>query len=71
MWGVLSLSAGLGEEVAYRGALFLTLTWWIGNQWIALVIVAAVFALAHVRQGLRATAFIFGFGALMQLLVMV
>lgn len=71
MWTAVSVAAGVGEELAYRGALFLTLTWWSGQQWVALGLVAVSFAAAHLRQGMRAALFILVFGALLQLLVMV
>lgn len=71
MWLVVSVAAGIGEEMAYRGALFLTLSWWTGSQWTALAVGSLAFAVAHLRQGLRATVFILAFGMLMQLLVMV
>lgn len=71
MWCLVSVAAGVGEELAYRGALFLTLTWWTGEQWVALGVVAISFAAAHLRQGVRASAYIFAFGVMLQLLVMV
>jgi membrane protease YdiL (CAAX protease family) len=49
MWELLliSLLAGFGEELLFRGALQAGLQQWTGSVWIALVIASALFGLAH------------------------
>jgi membrane protease YdiL (CAAX protease family) len=47
----LSLSAGAGEEVAYRGFLIPALTLAIGSVWGAAVLSSVVFGLLHAYQG--------------------
>jgi len=49
---VLSLAAGWGEEVAYRGFLVPVLTVVLGGAWPGVVLSSAVFGLLHAYQGL-------------------
>jgi membrane protease YdiL (CAAX protease family) len=48
---VLSLSAGLGEEVAYRGFLVPALTLVFGSVWGAALLSSLVFGILHAYQG--------------------
>jgi membrane protease YdiL (CAAX protease family) len=48
---LLSLSAGLGEELAYRGFLVPVLSPLLGGAWPAAVLASAVFGLLHAYQG--------------------
>ena len=55
LWLLVAISAGVAEEIAFRGYLqrqFAALT---GNQWIALVIQALLFGVSHGYQGVEAT----------------
>ena len=47
----LSLAAGAGEEIAYRGYLIPTLTLLLGWNWGAALVSSAVFGLLHAYQG--------------------
>jgi membrane protease YdiL (CAAX protease family) len=48
---LLSLSAGLGEELAYRGFLLPALSPLLGGFWPATVLASAVFGVLHAYQG--------------------
>jgi len=47
----LSLAAGFGEELAYRGFLIPALTLVLGGEWGAAVVSSAVFGVLHAYQG--------------------
>jgi membrane protease YdiL (CAAX protease family) len=47
----LSISAGVGEEIAYRGYLIPALTLLLGWDWGAALVSSAVFGLLHAYQG--------------------
>jgi membrane protease YdiL (CAAX protease family) len=49
-WNVVSVSAGICEEILYRGVLMVVLTAWTG-PWIALALSSLVFGLGHAYQG--------------------
>jgi membrane protease YdiL (CAAX protease family) len=51
MFVALSLAAGLGEEVAYRGFLIPTLTVVLGWSWGAALLSSAAFGILHAYQG--------------------
>ncbi|MBK5256005.1 MAG: CPBP family intramembrane metalloprotease [Vicinamibacteria bacterium] len=53
MWVILSLSAGIGEELVWRGALPALLATLSGSLIPAIVLSVVSFALAHAIQGLR------------------
>ncbi|HLW97782.1 MAG TPA: CPBP family intramembrane glutamic endopeptidase [Candidatus Acidoferrales bacterium] len=53
MWFLVSLSAGIVEEIVYRGVLLQILWYWIGNWWVAVLLCALAFALGHSIQGLK------------------
>jgi membrane protease YdiL (CAAX protease family) len=54
-WGLLvSLFAGLCEEIAYRGYLIPYFRFWL-PQWPALIAAALLFGLAHLYQGVAGT----------------
>jgi membrane protease YdiL (CAAX protease family) len=48
---VVCASAGVVEELAYRGAFFTLLAILTGSWWIAAVLASAAFGLAHLSQG--------------------
>ncbi len=61
-WAVLSLGAGVGEEIAYRGTLFWLIFPWMGGNGVAAALFCSlVFALAHATQGWVTALFIFAF----------
>ncbi len=53
MWVILSLSAGIGEELVWRGALPALLAAATGSFTLAVVLSVFSFAVAHAIQGLR------------------
>ena len=46
-FAVLSLAAGFGEELLFRGILQTFAVWVCGSQWVGIFIAAALFGLAH------------------------
>ena len=60
---LLSGTAGIAEELAYRGILFALLSALTGSWWIAAVLAAAFFGVAHLFQGVKSA----GLAALMGL----
>lgn len=71
LWVVLSLTAGVAEEVAYRGVLFGVMLAWTDSWWVAGGVGAAFFALAHAMQGWQAVAAVVVFALGFQWLVLV
>jgi hypothetical protein len=63
------LAASVAEEAAYRGVAFEILWYATGNGWVAAVLSALAFALAHTVQGWRSTGWVFLIGLTMQGLV--
>ena len=51
LWVLLSVAAGVSEEVTYRGVLFGLLWIWTGSPLAAAGIAAVVFGISHVVQG--------------------
>lgn len=68
LWIALSISAGICEEVAFRGYLQRQFAAWTGNRWVAWALQAIAFGLGHGYQGVRACAVIALYGALFGLL---
>jgi membrane protease YdiL (CAAX protease family) len=52
-WIPISILAGVGEEIAYRGVLFELVRRESGNVLLAIVICIAAFGAAHLAQGWR------------------
>lgn len=69
MWALVSLIAGVGEELTYRGVMTVFLMRLTGSFWLAALIAAAVFGLSHFPQGWRSVAIIFGIAMVMHGLV--
>lgn len=65
-WVGVSITAGVAEEIIYRAVLFGLLMVWTGQVWIAAVVAAVVFALAHLVQGWVAVVIVFAYGLLFQ-----
>jgi membrane protease YdiL (CAAX protease family) len=64
-----ALSAGIVEEIVYRGVLFALLAHFVGGWWIPALIAAIAFGLVHLFQGWRAAALAAGAGLLAQVIV--
>jgi membrane protease YdiL (CAAX protease family) len=60
-WVMVSLAAGVSEEITYRGVLFSILWFVSGSAWIAAGVSAVAFAVAHATQGWRAALVILAF----------
>jgi membrane protease YdiL (CAAX protease family) len=69
LWAGLALTAGVGEEIAYRGVLFGILVPVAGTAG-AVLLAAAAFALAHLAQGWRSAPVVFVFAVGFHLLVL-
>ena len=65
----IAFSAGIAEEIAYRGVLFTLLAHWLGGWWVPAIVAAAAFGVAHVFQGWRAAALATAAGLVAQLVV--
>lgn len=61
-WIFVSAFAAFGEELTYRGVLFVTLHGSLKNWWLAATIGALIFAAAHLAQGWSSAAVIAVFG---------
>ena len=70
-WVALSLSAGIGEEMVWRGVLPALLTSLTGHVPLAVILSVASFALAHAIQGVRSVFAIATIAAAFHALVMV
>jgi membrane protease YdiL (CAAX protease family) len=65
------LAAGVAEEAAYRGVGMSILWYALGNLWLAALICALAFALAHWTQGFKSGVAIFAIALVMHALVSV
>jgi membrane protease YdiL (CAAX protease family) len=70
LWVGVSLAAGIGEEVTYRGMLFLLLWTLTGSPWTGAILSALVFAGGHAFQSKVSMVIIFGFALLFQALAL-
>ena len=68
LWTGVSFAAGIGEEVAYRGVLFVLLYTLTGSPLAGALLSALIFAAAHAIQSWLSMAIIFGFALLFQVL---
>lgn len=62
-------SAGIAEEVAYRGVLFSLLAHFMGGWWLPALVAAVAFGVAHAFQGWRAAALASAAGLVAQVVV--
>jgi membrane protease YdiL (CAAX protease family) len=69
LWVLISLVAGIGEEIIYRGVTWTLFTRLTGSIWLAAVIASIVFAFSHYMQGWKSMLAIFGFALLFHLIV--
>jgi len=51
LWAGVSVVAGFGEEVTYRGVMFILLSRLLGGPLPAAIVAATVFGLSHILQG--------------------
>lgn len=68
-WFLVSVLAGVGEEITWRGVQTTLLVLLTGRYWIAAALSAASFGAAHALQGWRAAAIIVFFGLGFQVIV--
>jgi len=61
LWGVISLAAGIGEEISYRAVLWVVLTRLTGSILIAAILASVIFAFSHYVQGWKSVVAIFFF----------
>lgn len=69
LWVGVACSAGVGEEIVYRGVFFAILAPLIGVP-VAVVVSALAFALGHLAQGWRAAPVVFAFAVGFHLLAL-
>jgi membrane protease YdiL (CAAX protease family) len=69
-WIAVSIAVGFAEEFAYRGVLFGILIYRIPGWWIAALLCALSFALAHAIQGWSGAAIIFVMAIIFQGIVL-
>lgn len=69
LWVGVCAAAAISEESTYRGVLFALIAVATQSWWIAGLIAALIFALAHLIQGWKSTLFVGLFGFAFQLLV--
>ena len=69
-WALVSLSAGVAEELTYRGVASAILLYAGLPAWAVVLLVNAAFGLAHATRGWIHVAATFGIGALLHILVL-
>jgi CAAX protease family protein len=69
-WVMLSISAGFSEELVFRGYLQRQLSAFTGSTWLALVLQASIFGIAHGYQGIRNCLFVALYGATLTMLAL-
>jgi membrane protease YdiL (CAAX protease family) len=70
LWVAVSVSAGICEEVAFRGYFQRQFEAFTGSKWISLFLQAVLFGISHGYQGVQACVKIAIFGALFGLLAL-
>jgi membrane protease YdiL (CAAX protease family) len=68
-WIAVSILAGVGEEITWRGVQTALLGTLVGNFWLAALVSALAFGMVHIVQGWKSAAVIVGFALGFQLLV--
>jgi membrane protease YdiL (CAAX protease family) len=69
LWAATVVMASVSEEIAYRGVGMAILWHSLGNPWIAALVSATAFALAHWTQGWKSALVVFGIALAMHGLV--
>jgi membrane protease YdiL (CAAX protease family) len=70
LWIGISIAAGVGEEITYRGVMFTLLFRLTGETYLATLVAAVVFAASHLLQGWKSALVIFFFALVFQGLVL-
>jgi membrane protease YdiL (CAAX protease family) len=70
IWWFVSLHAGIGEELFFRGFLLAILNWYL-PLWAAAVIAVVLFGLAHTYQGIKGIVSTAVVGAVLMVLYLV
>lgn len=68
-WAMVSLTAGICEELVWRGTVAGLLWWVTGSWWAAALITSCTFGVAHALQGVKSAAIIGLFAFVMQAFV--
>ena len=69
LYALVAIFAGIAEEAAYRGVAWSLLDWYTGSAWIATLLCAVSFALAHITQWWKSVAVIFAIALMMHAFV--
>ena len=69
LWTAISVLAGIGEEVSYRGVMYWIMVQLTGSMAASAAIAAAIFGISHVGQGWKAVLVVTGFALAFQGLV--
>lgn len=69
LWSAVCVTAGVSEEVAFRGVFFTLLDRWLGSPILAALLGALAFTLGHAYQGRTGMILIFAFALMFQALV--
>jgi membrane protease YdiL (CAAX protease family) len=67
-WAGVSLTAGIAEEIVYRGILFGLLLGWSDSWWTAALAAAILFGVGHLVQGWKVVPIVIAYGLLFQTL---
>jgi hypothetical protein len=70
LWIAVSISAGICEELVFRGYLQRQFEAFTHSRWIALILQAALFGISHGYQGVEACMKIVAFGGLFGLIAL-
>jgi membrane protease YdiL (CAAX protease family) len=69
LWVLISAAAGIGEEITYRGVMWVLLARLTGSLWVAALITSIIFAISHYVQGWASMTAIFGFALAFHVIV--
>jgi membrane protease YdiL (CAAX protease family) len=69
LWTAISIAAGVGEEITYRGVLYFVVTALIGSPAVSVVVCSALFGISHLVHGGRGAAIALAFAVGFHLLV--
>jgi membrane protease YdiL (CAAX protease family) len=69
LWVLISAAAGIGEEITYRGVMWILMARLTGSLWLAALITSIIFAISHYMQGWVSIITIFGFALCFHVIV--
>lgn len=69
LYVLVAICAGIAEEAAFRGVAWSLLVWYSSNEWLATLICAVAFALAHITQRWKSVFVIFAIALMMHAFV--